>query len=313
MKKQQHLKSYLPSGFEKKTWAVKEKKARLKLLIQAQEERLNAVPRVMVVKKIKQCTPKKPCLNEACPLCCRTFRKSLVESFVKASLDNGVWTRVSVIPDNLLIPQYELSKYDLKAIIGRLNKRIERSDLKDAIIIGGIDISFNTFGNEVQGWQLHLYFLINRPKTRGLEDKLRGVFNEGAIRSFSLKEIKSYGHPSQYRLDLGKAISYAYKNNFNRRSSYLESRLKTDGTPRTNVRSQPLKNHQGLELFAWLSHDKIGARLFLRNIKRLRAAPLSLNFKVTGILDERLLSSQNLGSVFNDDTDDPPVEINSSV
>lgn len=59
MKKQQHLKSYLPSGFEKKTWAVKEKKARLKLLIQAQEERLNAVPRVMVVKKIKQCTPQK--------------------------------------------------------------------------------------------------------------------------------------------------------------------------------------------------------------------------------------------------------------
>lgn len=135
MKNIKPLKSYLPSRFEKKTWAVNEQKTRLKLLSQAREEKLSTAPKGKTVKKIKQCPPKTPCLNEACPLCCRSFRKSLVRSFMSTGLDKGVWTRVSVIPDNLLIPQHELSKHNLKAIIGRLNKRIERSDLKDAIII----------------------------------------------------------------------------------------------------------------------------------------------------------------------------------
>lgn len=306
-------KSSLPSGFETKKWAVNEQKVLLKHLTQAWEKKLNSAPRCMTIEEITQCSSKTPCLNEACPICRRALRKSLVKAFMKAGLDKGIWTRVSVIPAKLLIPQHELSQHDLIAIIGRYNKRIERSDLKDAIIIGGIDISLNTLGNEVQGWQLHLYFLINRPNTKELETTLRNIFTEGATRSLSLREIRSHGQPTQYRSALGRTISYAYKNVFNRRSSYLESRLKIDGTPRTNVRSQPLKISQQSELFIWLSHYNLGARLFLRNIRRSRAKPLSLNFKVTGILNTLSLSSQKLEPVSKHVKDEPPVETNSSV
>lgn len=291
MSKTHALKNYLPVKFESGPQANDQRLATIKALRKRRPTDLSRTHSMWVARILGKCSKASPCKVEACPRCRRVYRKSFVKAFLKSELQHAIWTRVSIIPDGLLFPEGELKNANLKAIIKRLNKNIQRSNLADAIIIGGIDISLNVFENDVQGWQLHLYFLINRPLTNTLKTSINDAFNKGADKSFSFKEIKS-DKQTPLQKHIGRALTYVYKNGFNRRSSYYEARLKRDGSPRINVRSLPLKAHQLAELSSWLGKYSVGDRLFLRNIKRLRAAPLSMKFSLQSALIKQSLSPQ---------------------
>ena len=294
----------LPKNFESQLKASKMQRDTIKALSKKCAPVIYSIRRTKLKEILVACSEQNPCLNEACPKCRRIYRKSLLQAFVNSGLQDGVWTRVSVIPDGLFFPYHKLYTVDLKAIIKRLNKSIQRSKLSDAIIIGGIDISLNVFENSIQGWQIHLYFLINRLLTDDLKKSIKGIFKKGATKSFNFKQIKVDAQGTIHK-HIGGAVTYMYKNGFNRRSSYYETRLKVDGSQRLNTRSLPLKMDQVAKLSVWLGEYNIGDRLFLRNIKRLRAAPLSVKFSSVSKLRKYPVSSQKRKTKSQDNNDRP--------
>ena len=217
------------------------------------------------LKRLPRCSPKKRCQSEACPVCRRKFRLNLVRECKRLGFDKMHFTRVSFVPDKMLWAPGALHQVDIKACLEALRKRLERSDLADLIIIGGLDVSFNTFGNREVGRQGHYYVLIMAPNT----PKLRGAFMEAIKPDPSVKEPFQFSDvkPGEFL----NCLTYAYKNDFYRRSGYFEKRLKVDGTPRKNAVPQRLRGPQSVELATWLSGYPVGARLFLRNIRRAKS------------------------------------------
>lgn len=174
------------------------------------------------------------------------------------------WTRASLILKGHSFPPGELAKIDLLSLTEAVRKRIERSDFSDMIVIGGWDISLNTFSNSEAGWNVHLYLLINAPCSDELKEKIASAFDlcEIADRPSQISEVDPDG--------FFKALGYAHKAEFSWRSGYLDkNRLKADGTPHKNTRHESLKPAPLLELTMWLSQYPVGKRLILRNAERL--------------------------------------------
>ena len=217
------------------------------------------------LKRLPRCIRKKRCQTEACPVCRLLFRRNLVRQCKELGLDEMQWTRVSFIPDKMLWKPGMLPEVEIKRCNEVLRKRLERSRLADLFMIGGLDVSFNTFENGEVGWQGHYYVLIMAPNT----PKLRRAFME------AIKPDPSVEKPFKFRGvkpgEFLKCLTYAYKNDFYRRSGYFEKRLKVDGTPRKNAAHQGLRIAQSRELATWLSGHPVGARLFLRNIRRAKS------------------------------------------
>jgi hypothetical protein len=225
------------------------------------------------LKRLPRCIRKKRCQSEACPVCRLLFRRNLVRECKELGFDEMQWTRVSFIPDKMLWQPGMLFEVEIKRCNEALRKRLERSGLADLIMIGGLDVSFNTFENGVVGWQGHFYVLIMAPNT----PKLRRAFMEAIKPDPSVKE------PFQFRSvrpgEFLNCLTYAYKNDFYQRSGYFEKRLKIDGTSRQNAVPQRLRGPQSAELGSWLTGYPVGARLFLRNLRRGRS-PLYARFSL---------------------------------
>lgn len=214
------------------------------------------------IDKLMNCNQSSPCYTEACPVCRRRFRQKLVRQCHRSDFSKGVFTRVSGVPVGLLWSSDTLQEVKLPCVIQRLRKQIERSGLSEFIIIGGLDISYNTFNNDEVGWQGHIYLLINTPYTHELRQLIRDCFkaDPDVPRPFSITPVRQEG--------FFKCLTYSYKNGFYSRSGYPDSRLKKDDTPRKNTRSQGLKLKQDTELAAWLAEYPVGARLIMRNVHR---------------------------------------------
>lgn len=149
-----------------------------------------------------------------------------------------------------------------------LQRRIQRSPLKTRLIIGGIDVSWNTLNNEGGHWQGHIYALVSGTVSPQLERQIQRVFmpSPETYRPSSVEPVDPTDR------DFFKCLTYSYKSLFNWRSSYHESRLKRDGSPRINRRTNPLPQAQLAELTDWLSRYSVGDRLILTGVRRLRAS-----------------------------------------
>jgi hypothetical protein len=213
--------------------------------------------------KLLKCSNWTPCLTEACPKCRRLLRENLVGESCRLDLPNASFIRASLVPDGMTWAPGTLGDVYLTRVIQNVRKRIERSDLADKIIVGGLDVSYNSSSNRVQCLQGQLYLLINSDDKRRVEKEIRDTFEFGssAYRPISVASVKDG--------DFLKCLTYSYKNDFYQRSSYLEKRPKKDGTPRMRTSPQALSVAQSLELATWLADYAVGSRLILRNIKRV--------------------------------------------
>ncbi len=215
------------------------------------------------VEALLACTPETPCGREGCPVCMRTFREQLLMEAYRLGLHDAVWTRASIVPAGWRVQPGKLENFWLKKAVRLLRKWLERSEIRDAVVIGGIDVSFNTFGNQALGWQFHVYFLINRPKSEALRQAIKSAFRLDPNVRFplTLKEVRA--------TEFAKTLSYSYKSTFKRSSGYIEKRrMKADGSPRKNSHPLPLPLGKLRELSSALAQYPIGSRLILRNAIR---------------------------------------------
>ena len=108
-----------------------------------------------------------------------------------------------------------------------IDKRLERSSLRRRIVMAGVDISLNLQDNNIIGWQLHLYMLVEGESTLRLREAIKAAFPPEPTASipYDFDEVNA---PSN-------CVTYLFKGIFRRRSRYTNA----NGHPRT--RSQPLK------------------------------------------------------------------------
>jgi hypothetical protein len=207
-----------------------------------------------VARHLNSCRKSTRCETEFCRVCLREFRLHWAGEVTKIVLQRPHWTRCSIIPAGMLVPYGSLHTFDLKAAIKRIQKRIERSGISNRIVIGGLDLSLNLSSNNMVGWQLHLYLLVEGKNDDALQEAIKAAFapEPTAVKPYDFREVHR-------RL---KAITYAYKSHFKRRSAYLDNQGKKQ------TRDYPLKSSDCRELLQFLAKYPVGSRAILRGVRR---------------------------------------------
>ncbi len=184
----------------------------------------------------------------------REFRLWWLGETAKIMVQRPDWTRCSVITKGLLVPYGQLAKFDLTAAVKRIRKRLQRSKIRDRIVLGGLDLSLNLESNFIKGWQFHLYLIVEGQNDAKVQQAIRDAFprEPTALAPYDFVEITA---PLE-------VITYAYKAAIKRRSGFVGS----DGSHRT--KDLPLKGADLRELLPLLSNYKVGARLILSGVRR---------------------------------------------
>lgn len=241
-------KQQFPRGFETFAEAKKRRDRKVRLLNQGNNHQQRQA------SKLNRCRKKERCESGACDVCVGNFRLRLFRQTLPIFESRPVWTRASVITSGMLKPFDGLLDVDLDAIAKVVDKRLERSSLRNRLVVVGIDISLNLQDNQIIGWQLHLYLLIEGADTLQLREAIKAAFppEPTAPKPYVFGPVT----------DFEKAITYLFKATFHRRSRYKND----DGRART--KELPLKGRDLRRLLPFLDRYHIGARLILRGIRR---------------------------------------------
>jgi hypothetical protein len=199
---------------------------------------------------LRDCNKGNRCFVEACPMCRRVFRRQLV----RLDLHRAVWSRVSVIPKGWRVASGELLSMSLPHLVAKTKKALERH-APGLVVIGGIDISWNTWENGDGHWQVHLYYLVRAAKSANLKASLRSAIKSDPPTNYRWRPF----HIGQVRADgFFTCLTYASKNQFSWKSYYSDKRLRQDGTHRRNCSDLPLPRQQQVELALWFLDRRIG-------------------------------------------------------
>jgi hypothetical protein len=207
-----------------------------------------------VARALANCRRQHRCGTEACRVCVREFRIGWVGEAIKIIAQRSSWVSCSVITEGLLVPFGSLSKFDLSAAIKRIRKRLERSEIRGRIVLGGLDLSLNLEQNKMIGWQFHLHILIEGANDSRLEAAVRKAFppEPTALAPYNFAQVSN---PLE-------VVTYTYKALIERRSGFVGN----DGKHR--IKNLPLKGVDIRELAPFLSKYKVGARLILGGVRR---------------------------------------------
>lgn len=251
------IRKLLPKGFETRQQA-REAHRKLVRALDAHYPDHSALP------ALRACEKGNRCFLEACPMCRRVFRRQLVREAHRLGLHRKVWSRVSVIPKGWRVASGELSSLSLPNLVAKTKKALERH-APGLVVVGGIDVSWNTWENGDGHWQVHLYYLVRAAKSASLKASLRSAIKSDPPTNYRWRPF----HIGQVRADaFFTCLTYSSKNHFSWKSYYPDSRLRRNGTPRRNCDDLPLPRQQQVELALWFLDRRIGSRLIVRGLRR---------------------------------------------
>ncbi len=238
----------VPEGFETYAQAKARRERKVRLLSKG-----DAAQR-RVAEKLRQCRKARRCDSGACDVCVGLSRLGLLRQARTIFVQSPHWTRASVVPAGFLFAVGQLKSVDLDALAKKIDKRLERSSLRDRIVFAGIDVSLNLQDSEILGWQLHLYLLIQGENTLRLREAIKAAFppEPTAPMPYDFDEIS----------DPSNRITYLLKAIFRRRCRYSRA------NGRAGIAAQPLKSPELKELLLFLDQYPIGTRLVLRGLRR---------------------------------------------
>jgi hypothetical protein len=237
-----------PAGFEIFADAKERRAQKIRILSQDDKDQQR------LAVQLERCRKGSRCGSGACDVCLRLYRLRLFRQTSPVFAARPHWTRASVVPAGFLFPLGELTNVELKTLGEMIDKRLERSSLRRRIVLAGIDISLNLQDNDIIGWQLHLYMLIEGENTLRLREAIKAAFppERSAPIPYDFDEVSVPAN----------CVTYLFKGIFKRRSRYAT----TNSHPRT--RSLPLKGRELRELLQFLDRHATGERLILRGIRR---------------------------------------------
>ena len=236
-----------PDGFETLADAKRRRAQKIQSLHQGDKDQQR------LADKLERCRKGSRCESGACDVCLRLYRLRLYRQTGPVLAARPHWTRASVVPAGFLLSPGELTNVGLKALGEMIDKRLERSSLRHRIVIAGIDISLNLQDNNIIGWQLHLYMLVEGENTLRLREAIKAAFPPEPTASIPY-DFDQVNAPSN-------CVTYLFKAIFKRRSRYTNA----NGH---RTKSLPLKGRELRELLQFLDKHSVGERLILRGIRR---------------------------------------------
>ncbi|WP_035970455.1 hypothetical protein [Bradyrhizobium sp. WSM3983] len=113
----------------------------------------------LLASRLDDCSLKK-CRSAGCPVCLRLFRRwwgSTIAEYM--ARDPDYWFTVSIVPSDVFDVGH-LHRFAWKLLKDRLRTQIARSQISQAVILGGIDYNLLHFEDDRSPrWRPHLYFL----------------------------------------------------------------------------------------------------------------------------------------------------------
>jgi hypothetical protein len=174
-----------PVGFETFADAKRRRAQKIRILSQGDKDQRR------LAAKLERCRKGTRCESGACDVCLRLYRLRLFRQTGPVLAARPHWTRASVVPAGFLLPLGELTNVELKALGEMIDNQLERSSLRRRIVLAGIDISLNLQDNNIIGWQLHLYMLIEGENTLRLREDIKAAFppERSAPRPYDFDEV----------------------------------------------------------------------------------------------------------------------------
>ncbi len=114
----------------------------------------------LLASRLDDCSLNK-CRSASCPVCLRLFRRwwgSTIAEYM--ARDPDYWFTVSIVPSDVFDVGH-LHRFSWKLVKDRLRNQIARSQISQAVILGGMDYNLLHFRDDrPPRWRPHLYFLV---------------------------------------------------------------------------------------------------------------------------------------------------------
>ncbi|MGB3417975.1 MAG: hypothetical protein WBA36_14980 [Mesorhizobium sp.] len=261
----------IPPGFETGEDAEK----RCDKLLGQLEQRPDLRGAKKLALTLRSCGKPAPCRSAACPRCNRAFRLRLYQQAQQILPRQGEILAISLIPKSSRIEVGQLQDFDFSTWVESRQRAISRALPEDAIFIGGVDISLNTWENSDAHWCFHLYGFIILPDGWGIEKRRRRQHLRAAIAQHcpSLKPVEDGPNERPLLLkqctlaDFRRGFLYAYKSQFYKRSRYMYQK-RDSVTCSSNVHPQRLPITSEIDLALFLARYGVGTRLMLVGVRR---------------------------------------------
>lgn len=247
----------IPKDFETEIFVNRNMRRLINALKKAKQKKYKKL-----AKKLNRCLSGKhgDCNSGACLKCGRSNRLELLEQ-IDPYLKNAIESKfLTLALDKFAVPKNDLNNYDLKKIASIYARKLRDKLPSNMIIIGGVDVSLNSFKNDEYHWQVHIHVLIIKiAKGRTIKDARK-----------SLKKIvKNSKIPRPLRLDqtekktINEAVTYCLKSWFSWRSGYSNTDNTNSGSSKKETKniSLPIKDEMYLRL--WLDRWSMPERLVL--------------------------------------------------
>ncbi|MGE0502083.1 MAG: hypothetical protein AB7I79_15145 [Rhizobiaceae bacterium] len=222
-----------------------------------------------MAQKLEGCRPQQRCGSGACDVCLRIYRLKHIGEGTRLLGNCAEVRTVSATPHWGTAEVGELSTVDLGSRLEPYVRGLKRTVPSGTLIIGGADVSLNTFENADPHWCVHPYFVIGATDRAIDWDAVRSYCRRHAPtadsgRVFRPVRISRAPVPSG---ELSVVLGYALKSVFSWRSAYTDVRKKT-GRPFRNSRDLPIPSNRGVELWLFLDRYRIADRVMLAGVRR---------------------------------------------
>lgn len=177
-----------------------------------------------------ECNEEEPCMNAACPICFREYRKQIIYDTLQSINNINNYGIVTLIFYRNVMTNGDITKVNILRIKNKLYQQLNRIGFKDPII-GSIEIDYH---HDIGMWMPHFHLLIKKDKKRLY--KLKEYMNKPnnlntrtgvSDRSMMTQDLEDPIKQVSYLFKTYAKELVAYRDQFNKRRN-REVRLKED-------------------------------------------------------------------------------------